>query len=255
MIDSHIHLTHQQYKEDIDEVVKIAKEKDVKKVITIGCDQESFYEAIELQKRYKDFMLLALGWHPVDAKTWDDEILRTIEKEYENNKSLIAIGEIGLDYYWHPEEKKIQKEIFIKQIELAQKLDLPIIIHARDSYEDCYDILKEFAPIKGVMHSFADNLEMAKKFVSLGMKIGLSGPVTFKNGDNQKEVAKGIDLRDLLIETDGPYLTPVPYRGKRNKPEYILYVAEEIANQKNIKVKEVLRQTEENTIKLFNIRN
>jgi len=251
MIDSHIHLTNHQYTEDIENIIKVSKEKGVTKVIVIGCDEESFSKTIEFGNENKDWVKIALGWHPVDVKSWDNEIINKIKKQYEINPNLVAIGEIGLDYHWHPEEKEEQKKIFRKQIELAQELDLPIIIHARESYQDSYDILKEYAPVRGVMHSFADDLEMAKKFVDLGMKIGLSGPITFKNGQNQKDVAKGINLGNILIETDGPYLTPVPYRGKRNLPEYIEYVADEIALQKGIEKEEVLRETEKNTRELF----
>jgi TatD DNase family protein len=251
MIDSHIHLTQDQYKEDLEEVIALSKDNGVEKVLLIGCDKANYAKAIELQKNNASWMWLSLGLHPVNASEWEEGILDLFREQFYSNSKFVAIGEIGLDYYWHPDKSEEQKKVFKKQIELAKELKLPIVVHARESYEDCYEILSEYAPLEGVMHSFASNAKCAKKFVDLGMKIGLSGPITFKNGESQREVAREIPISELLLETDGPYLTPVPYRGKRNKPEYIEYVAEEIAKQKSITKDEVLRETAKNAIELF----
>ncbi len=250
MIDTHIHLGHEQYNEDLAEVITSAKLNGVESVVLIGCDKSSIERAIVVHEKYPEFTKLAVGWHPTDVKTWTKESLNYIE-EIAKKYNCVALGEMGLDYYWYPDEKQQQIEIFRKQIELAQKLELPIIIHARDAYDDCYEILKEYAPINGVMHSYADSGENAMRFVELGLMIGLSGPITFKNGYQQKETAKEVPLEKLLLETDGPYLTPVPYRGKRNRPEYIEFVAQEIAFNKQLSKQDVIDQTTINAKKLF----
>lgn len=251
MIDSHIHLTHEKY-EDIDTVIKIAKQSGVTQVVSIGCNYEEFKRVLKLKKQYPDFIHAAIGWHPVEVKTYKDEYLAFVEQEI-IAKNICAIGEIGLDYHWYPEEKELQIQVFEDHLKLAKKYDFPIIIHAREAYDDTYEILKKYAPIKGIMHSFASDEILAQKFIDIGLEIGISGPITFKNGQSQKDVAKNIDLEKLHIETDGPYLTPVPYRGKTNQPEYIKYVAQEIAFQKDISLDDVLSQTEKNTIRLFNL--
>lgn len=252
MIDSHVHLNNLQYKDDLEQVVATAKACGVEKVVLIGCGPEEGVEVLRMKDEDPDFYNIAIGYHPVDISNYSDAFLKQLE-EWIRAGRLIAIGEIGLDYYWHPEEKEQQIIAFKKQLDLAKKYNLPVIIHGRDSYEDCYEVLREYAPIKGIMHSYAGDSNYAQKFIDLGLEIGLSGPITFKNGHSQKEVAQTIDLQYLHIETDGPYLTPVPFRGKRNRPEYILYVAEEIAFQKKISVEEVLTKTSENSKKLFNI--
>ncbi len=250
MIDTHIHLSHEQYNEDLPEIIKAAKAKGVEEVVLIGCDHESILKSIQIHHKYPEFTKLAVGWHPVDVRDFNIKELELI-KETIKKEDVVAIGEIGLDYHWYPEEKTEQIKLFELQIELAQSLGLPIIIHAREAYEDCYTILKKYAPVDGVMHSFAADGVMAQKFIDLGMYIGISGPITFKNGQNQKEVAASVPLEKLLLETDGPYLTPVPYRGKRNLPDYVEYVAEEIAFNRQISKKEVIEQTTINARKLF----
>lgn len=255
MIDTHIHLNHEDYKNDLEEVIQRSKKENVKKVVVIGCDYQGILKAIEILKKDKDdFIYVALGWHPVDAKDFKDEYLELIKELIVKYKEkVVAIGEIGLDYHWYPKEKELQKEIFKKQIKLAKKLDLPIIIHARESYDDCYEVLCQEGYFKGVMHSFADDYKSAKRFIDKGMYIGISGPVTFKNGDNQKEVIKNIDLSKLVLETDGPYLTPVPHRGKRNESIYIKYIIEEISKIRNIEYKEIEKITDANSKILFKI--
>jgi len=250
MIDSHIHLTHEKYREDLKVVIENAKKNDVKSVVLIGCNHDDIEEAIKLVNSDRTFFKLAVGYHPVDISECDELSMAHIRSTIIKN-DICAVGEIGLDFYWHPEEKEKQIHYFREQIEIALEYDLPIIVHSRDAYDECYDIIKEYPLLRGVMHSFAGTVEQARKYVDLGFYIGLSGPITFKNGINQKEVAKEIELSKILIETDGPYLTPVPYRGKRNLPEYIKFIAQEIAFQKKISLETVLTETEANTNRLL----
>lgn len=249
MIDSHIHLNHERYNDDRDVVIKRSLNEGVNQVIQIGCDRQSIIESIELKKQYDNFINLALGWHPVDCTTFDLDFLK--QKISENK--IVAIGEIGLDYHWYPEQKQIQIEVFQTQIDLAKKLDLPIIVHCRNADQDCLKILQKNAPLKGVMHSYAAGELMLQQFLDTGLHVSFSGPITFKNGDNQKSAAKICPLDKMLIETDGPYLTPAPYRGKRNESINIKYVAQEIAFIRDMSLDEVLNITEENTIKLFGL--
>lgn len=248
LIDMHVHLTHERYKEDLEQVIKSDIEAGVKKVLLIGCDKEEIQKCIKLKGKYPDYIYLAFGFHPVEVSKLDEESLIWLEEVIKKTEDVIAIGEIGLDYYWYPEEKEIQKKYFKKQIELAKKLNKPIIIHSRDSYDDCYDVLSEENYFEGIMHSFADNYEMARKFIEKGMYISISGPVTFKNGHNQKDVIKNININKLFIETDGPFLTPAPFRGKRNESKYLKYIVSEIAIIKELEEEEVEKTLYENSL-------
>ncbi len=241
-IDMHIHLTHEKYNDDLEEVIKNDQLAGVKKVILIGCDEEEILKSIDLAKKHEDYMYLAIGFHPMDVRDLTEEKITWLEDLIVKNKQIIAVGEIGLDFYWHPEEKDLQEKYFRIQIRLAKKLNLPIIVHSRDAGEDCYKIIEEEDYFYGIMHSYADEFEMAQKYVNNGMFISISGPITFKNGHNQKEVVRKIDLSRLLVETDGPFLTPVPFRGKTNKSKYIKYIIEEIATQKELSISEVEEQ-------------
>lgn len=251
MIDTHAHLNSTKYYPDYLEELAIAKENGVEKIILIGCDLASMDNAINYSKEHAEFCY-AIGIHPIDVEEYSLEIVAKI-KSLKDDPNLVAIGEIGLDYHWYPEKAEEQKKVFAALIELAQELEVPIIIHSREAYDDCYDILKRYAPLKGVLHSYADDVAGVQRFLDLGLHIGISGPITFKNGHNQKEVAAYVPLEKLLLETDAPFLTPTPYRGKRNKPHYISYVAQEIAVQKNITKQEVIDQTTENAKKLFGL--
>lgn len=248
IIETHAHLNDDRYT-DIQEVLQRCQEADVKKIIDIGCDRKRLTTTINLSNKYPE-IYSAIGFHPVDAKDYDQEIYQKI-KSLASNDKVVAIGEIGLDYHWHPEEKEIQKKVFKEQIELAKELKLPIIIHSREANDDVYQILKEYAPIDGVMHSFAGDWTDAKRFIELGMYIGISGPVTFKNGLTQQEVVANVELEKLVIETDSPYLTPVPYRGKRNEPSYLQYIVTKIAQIRKIEEKQVKEITTANALKLF----
>ncbi len=252
MIDTHVHLYDKRYSVDIDEVIQEAINKGVKHCVVVACGLDEIKKTLTLVKQYPNFLSYSFGFHPVDIKNVSEKDMELLE-DYVKEYSPVAIGEIGLDYHWHPEQKDIQKKFFKKQISLAKKYDLPIIIHNREATEDTYEILKETAPHKGVIHSFSSDAIDAQKFIDLGFVIGLSGPTTFKNGLTQKNCAQNIDLEYIVLETDGPYLTPEPFRGKRNMPHYIEYIASEIAFQKNISVSEVKKQTTINAIKLFGL--
>ncbi len=245
-IDMHIHLTNEKYKDDLEEVIQDDQMSGVKKVVLIGCDEEEILKSIELAKKYEDYMYLAIGFHPMDVKYLNEDKISWLEHLIIENKQIIAVGEIGLDYYWYPKEKDLQEKYFRIQIRLAKKLNLPIIVHSRDAGEDCFKIIQEEDYFYGIMHSYADGVEIAQKYVNNGMFLSISGPLTFKNGHNQKEVVKNIDLNRLLVETDGPFLTPVPYRGKTNRSKYIKYIIEEIARQKELTIEEVEDQIYKN---------
>ncbi|MHA6260507.1 TatD family hydrolase [Sporosarcina sp. CAU 1771] len=253
-IDTHVHLNADQYDNDVDEVIDRALEAGVEKMVVIGFDRKTIVRAIELAEKHP-FIYAVVGWHPVDAIDCTKEDLMWIESLAEHPK-VVGIGEIGLDYYWDKSPKDIQQKLFRKQIRLAQKVNLPIVIHNRDATADVVRILKEEeAEITGgIMHCFGGSVETAKECIKLNFMISLGGPVTFKNARTPKEVATEIGLENLLIETDAPYLTPHPYRGKRNEPAHVILVAEEIARLKEISIEEVAAATTANALKIFQIK-
>ncbi len=253
LFDTHVHLNDKKYMDDLVEVIDRAKNEGVKYMLVVGYDQVSNQRAIELSEKY-EFIYAAVGWHPVDAIYLTDELFDQL-KEQLNHSKVVAVGECGLDYHWDTSPVDIQKEVFVKQIQLAKEINKPLIIHTRDSIQDTYDILKENSVdvIGGVMHCYSGSIEMARSFINLNFKISLGGPVTFTNGRRAQEVATHIPLEDLLIETDAPYLTPHPYRGTRNEPAYVSMVAKKIAELKNISYEKVAKQTTFNACQLFNI--
>jgi TatD DNase family protein len=222
-------------------------------MVVVGFDRPTINRAMELIEQY-EFLYASIGWHPVDAIDMKDEDLAWIE-ELSNHPKVVAIGEMGLDYHWDKSPKDVQKEVFRKQIHLAKKVKLPIIIHNRDATQDIVDILREEGAeeVGGIMHCFSGSPEIAQECVDMNFYISLGGPVTFKNAKKPKEVAKEIPLEKLLIETDCPYLAPHPNRGKRNEPAYVKLVAEQIAELKEVSLEEVENITTENAKKLFNI--
>ena len=236
MIDSHAHLNNDLFKSDLELVIKESKKK-LEKILLISCDFIDFEEHSKIKNKDKNFFYHAVGLHPVEVANFKVGDLKKLEKLIIENE-IVAIGEIGLDYHWHPEQKEEQKYFFEEQLKIAKNLNLPYIIHCREAYEDCFEIIKNNRYYNGVIHSFSSNLDMAMKFIDLGLYIGISGPITFKNGIDQKEVAKTIPIDKILIETDAPYLTPVPYRGKRNEPKYVEYILEEISFQRKISKEE-----------------
>lgn len=248
-IDTHCHLSKDDY-ENIEEVINEAKKNNVEKLIISGCDKKSIKESLKIATEYEN-IYLSLGFHPSEANitTKDDiEKLKTIIK---SNNKVVAIGEIGLDYHWEKDNKEQQIWLFKEMLSLAKELNLPVVIHSRDAFQNTYDILKE-SKVKGVIHCFSGNIENAKMYISLGFLLGIGGVLTFKNS-KLKDVIKDIDVSKILTETDSPYLAPEPYRGTKNEPKYIPIIVKEISKSKNIPVEELTIELEKNTKEIFNI--
>ena len=250
LFDTHAHLTDEAFEEDIADVIVSLKNM---KVLNCGCDLQSSIKSVKLADENENFYA-AVGVHPHDAKDYTKDIEKHLRMLTENSK-VLAIGEIGLDYYYNYSDPITQKEVFIQQIRLANDLNLPIIIHSRDAVQDTYDIIKKNKNIiqSAVLHSFNQSKEMIKLYLDINMYFSISGPVTFKNADSLRSVIEYIPDDRLLIETDSPYLTPVPYRGKRNTPLNVEFVARKIAEIKNITYEEVCELTLQNAIKFFKL--
>lgn len=249
LIDTHAHIDMYQ---DWESVICDAKDNGVKKIIIPAVETQYFQKILDIANSNDDVFCM-MGIFPSEAKTWNDDIIELI-KEFSKNEKVVGIGEIGLDYYWDKSFVDEQKEVFIKQIKLANELGLPIAVHDREAHKDCFDILKEHNNGSDIVfHCFSGSPEFAKECIKEGWYIALGGVVTFKNAVKAKEVATEIPLEYLLLETDSPYLTPVPYRGKENKPTYVKYVAEEIAKLRGITVEEVVSITTKNAEKVFKI--
>ena len=230
-IDSHCHIIDEAFSDDFDEIIKRIEENNIERCMIVCCYDHEYDKAIALAKKDSRFDV-AVGIHPSDVKKLNDDIWNKFI-EYSSNPYVKAIGEIGLDYYWDKDNKDDQKDIFIRQIEIANKLNKPILVHSRDAMQDTFDIMKKY-PAKGVMHCYSGSREMAKEFMKLGYYLSIGGPVTYKNANEPKEVAKIIDNDKILIETDCPYLTPVPFRGKRNEPSYVVYTGKYISELRNV---------------------
>lgn len=254
LFDTHVHLNAEQFNEDLQEVIDRAIAEGVTNMVVVGFDEITIKKALELAENY-DFLYASVGWHPVDAIDMTQEHLDWL-KELASHPKVVALGEMGLDYYWDKSPKEIQKEVFRKQIRLAKEVQLPIIIHNRDATADIVEILKEenAGEVGGIMHCFSGSVETALECVEMNFLISLGGPVTFKNAKKPKEVAEALPLDRLLVETDCPYLTPHPYRGKRNEPAYVKLVAEQIAELKGLTFEEVAEETARNAKKLFGIK-
>jgi len=257
LFDSHSHYNDEKFDIDREQIIKETLSNGVSNFIVAGYNIESSKKAIEIAKGYEEIYAI-VGISPNDLKDMDiDNIDNSISKieEVANNNKVVAIGEIGLDYYWNKENKELQKQVFIKQIKLANKLDLPIVIHTRDATIDTINILKENNVIKkGVFHCCPLNMELIKEAIKLGFYISLSGVITFKNVKNAEEIIEIIPEDKLLIETDSPYLSPEPMRGKRNNSMNVRYVAEKIASVKNKTIEEIAEITSNNAKRIFNIK-
>lgn len=245
--DTHCHLSKKDY-DNLEEIIAHAKEKGITKMIANGTDIESNKETLELSKKYP-CIYPAIGFHPESLENYEKKDLQFIE---DNIDSIIAIGEIGLDYHYEPCDRESQKELFKSQLELAKKYHKPVIVHSRDATEDTINILKEFPTVKGSIHCFSGSLETAKIYTSMGYKIGIGGVVTFKNA-KLKEIVQSLQLKDILLETDCPYLSPEPLRGTKNEPANVFYVASFIADYLNITLDELSNVTEENVNSIFDI--
>ena len=251
LFDSHSHLNDEKFDEDREEQIKKIRESGVSNFITAGYSVESSKKALEIAKKY-DFIYTTAGVSPNDIPQTEEELwkqLAEIEKIVEKNKEKIcAIGEIGLDYYWNTDNKELQKKAFIEQIKIANKYNLPIVIHTREAVMDTLQILKENKVIKtGVFHCCPQNRELIKEGLKLGFYISFAGPITFKNSKNAEEMINLVPNDRILIETDSPYLAPEPVRGTRNTPANVKYIAQKIADVKGLTLEEVEKMTFENT--------
>lgn len=254
-IDSHAHLDDERFDEDRDLVINNLKDNGIDIAVNIGADLQSSINSVELSKKYEN-IYAAVGIHPHSADEADGKTLEKI-KELADNEKVVAIGEIGLDYYYDNSPRDKQRECFKAHLELAKELNLPVVIHSREAAQETFDIIEEAqdGTLRGVMHCYSGSVEMAEEYINkLGFYISIGGPVTFKNARVVKEVAQSVPLDKLLIETDCPYLTPEPYRGKRNEPMYVKYTAAEIANLRGITVEELAEATSRNARKLFQLR-
>lgn len=251
LTDSHAHLDDESFDGDREEIINSLYDNDVDTVLNPGADLKTSQNAVKLAERYP-FIYAAVGCHPHDSKFMDDNTMNLF-RDLANNKKVIAIGEIGLDYYYDNSDRETQRKWFREQIRLAKELDLPYIVHDRDAHEDVFKIMKEehYSGTRGILHCYSSSVEMAREFIKLGFYISLGGPVTFKKSKTPKLVAYDVPFDRLLIETDSPYLTPEPFRGKRNEPKYVNYVAEEIAAIRSITAEEVAERTSMNFKQLF----
>lgn len=249
-IDTHCHVLSEYYN-DIESVLKTASNKGVSSIISNAYDLNSCKEVLELAKKFSHYYC-ALGIHPESVSEADDEYLDFIEKNISNSK-VVAIGEIGLDYFYTKDNKEAQINLFKNQLKIAEKNHLPVIVHSRDAIQDTYDILKNYN-VKGIIHSFSGSYEMAEKFIKLGYLLGINGIVTFKNC-NLKEVIQKVGLDNIVLETDSPYLTPEPYRGKQNNPTHIIDIANYLAKYFDKSLIEIEKITNNNFKRIFDILN
>lgn len=247
MIDTHAHLFYEYYN-DFDALIKEIKAAGIEKVIVNGCDMKSNLEVLELVKKY-DILYGAIGFHPTEEHDNIDDCISFLN-DHVNDKKIVAIGEIGLDYHYDNTDKYKQHILFKKQLDVAQNNQKPIIVHSRDSIQDTYDLLSKYN-LRGSIHAYSGSLEMAKKFIKLGFYLGIGGVCTFKNAKNIISVIKDVDLAYILLETDSPYLSPEPFRGHVNSPCNIPIVANKISEIKNVSISLVIRDTSNNAIDLF----
>ena len=250
-IDTHCHLSCEDY-DDIDLVIKENVGAGVEKIIVSGCTKKDILEALELSLKY-DCVYLTIGYHPSEVNDISEEDLNLLEEQIKNNKKVVGVGEIGLDYHYGKDDIEIQKSLFRKQMNLASKLNLPVVIHSRDATEDTINILKEYPDVVGDIHCFSGSLETAKIYISMGYMLGIGGVVTFKNS-NLYKVIEVIGLDNIILETDAPYLAPTPFRGKINSSKYIPYIAERLAEILNLEVEKVAKITTDNASKLFDLK-
>lgn len=254
-VDTHAHLFYENFKDDLDEVILRAKENGVDYILVPATDLKTAEETLKLCDKY-DFIYAAVGIHPHDTKNWDDSLLQQIEKLAAHPK-VVAIGEIGLDYYYDFSPKTQQIKAFKSQLDLALKLELPVIIHNRDSDEDMMEIISSYCStgLKAQFHCFNASLNDAIEYLKMSHFISFTGNITYKKSEELRNILKQIDLNHLLLETDSPFMTPVPHRGKRNEPAFVKYVADKIAEVHNITTDEVAKITSLNAFRMFGIGN
>lgn len=249
--DTHTHLDDARFADDRAEVIQKVRDAGVTLAVNIGADMKSSETSVALAEQY-DFIYASVGVHPEDVMHLTEADMDRLA-ELAQHKKVVAIGEIGLDYHYDDVPKELQKKWFLRQIQLAQKLELPYIVHDREAHGDVLEIIRESGYFRGVMHCYSGSAEMAQELLKLGFYISFAGPVTFKNGKKAQEAAKQIPIERILIETDSPYLTPEPYRGQRNDSSMVQFVARKIAELKGITAAEAARITMENGKRFFNI--
>lgn len=248
LIDTHAH-TYMIEDKNAKEILKECEKQNIL-VILNGVDKKSNIEVLDLSKKYKN-VYAAIGYEYSNAEKYNDDDILLLEEQIKNN-NIIAIGEIGIDYHYKKDNKKLQIDLFRKQLDLAEKYNLPVIVHSRDAIQDVYNELK-IRNLKGSIHCYSGSAEMAKEFIKLGFYIGIDGPITFKNNKKQKEVIKNIDINYILIETDSPYLSPEPFRGQKNSPLNLKYIVKSISKELNISEENVEKITLENAKRLFDL--
>jgi len=253
LFDTHVHLNARQFMDDREETIQRAFDAGIRYMTVVGFDRETIPLAIEIAERYET-IYAAVGWHPVDAIDMTEEDLKWIE-DLSGHPKVVAIGEMGLDYHWDKSPKDVQKEVFRKQIRLAKKVDMPIIIHNREATEDIIDILEEenAKEVGGIMHCYNDSAKYVQRCLDMNFYISFGGTVTFKNAPLPKEAAAEVPLDKLLVETDAPFLAPHPNRGKRNEPAYVKLVAEKIAEIKEKTLEEISDITTNNAFRVFRV--
>ena len=251
LIDSHCHLTDEAFDDDRLFILNDLSNFGIRGIINPATNLSDSKMAIELAEEYDNFYAMA-GIHPEEVDDITEKDLEELEKLAQNEK-VIAIGEIGLDYYWTDDNKKKQKEIFIHQLELARKVEKPAVIHVRDSKDDVIEILKDYQDLKIQIHCFSDDLETLEKYMQMGFYISIGGVVTFNNGINEQNAARNVPIEKLMLETDSPYLTPEPYRGLRNDPRRVVEVARKVAELRDMKMDKLAKRTYNNTKEFFNL--
>lgn len=255
LVDTHCHLDFESFQADRDAVVARARAAGVAAIIIPALDLSNLDAVLTLAEQYKD-IYAAVGIHPNSTATWDERWLADLRDKARHPK-VVAVGEIGLDYYWDKSPRATQHEAFTRQLALAAELDLPVIVHNRDATEDVLSLLAQSALVgkerAGVLHSFSADWAAAETALHLGFHIGITGPITFKKADELRRIALRAPLERILIETDAPFLTPQPYRGQRNEPAYVQHVAEGVAGVRSLPVAEVARQTSLNAVALFRL--
>ena len=253
LFDTHTHFDAEQFDADRDEVLSGLPARGVSLAVNPGCDIPSSRAAIALAEQYP-FLYAAIGYHPENCGPYVESDLE-IFREMAKHPKVVAIGEIGLDYYWEENPpKEFQQQVFRAQMQLARELDLPVIVHDREAHADSLAIVKEFPDVRGVFHCYSGSVELAKELVKLGWMISFTGVLTYKNARKAVEVAEAIPIEHLMIETDSPYMAPVPHRGKRNDSGYVLHICEKLAEIKGISTEECARITLENGKRFFRIK-
>lgn len=247
-IDTHLHIDNNK---ESSTIIKEAKDNNVGLLIISGCDKLGISDVLELIKKY-DNVYATIGFHPSEADKINENDLLWLEKQIINNKKILGVGEIGLDYYYGKDNKEEQLSLFNKQLELAKRLDLPVVIHTRDAFQDTYDTLKKY-DLTGIIHCFSGSLDVANLYINLGYSLGIGGVVTFKNS-KLPTVIENIPMEKIVLETDSPYLSPEPYRGQQNSPKNIPIIAEKISEIKKISTIDVENITYNNVLRIFDLK-